>query len=255
MKTKTFDSLMKEFQYRYDTRQVFNDFLTLSICAFGQDYATGKSKDEDLYMTTIAKYKDEKLSDKFPELLSLLIMVMEERVGSGMGNDVLCEFYETNLYSKGKSQYFTPWPVCKFMAAITMLVDAEEMAQIERPLRVIDPCCGSGRMLLAGATESKQRYEYYGIDIDYTCVQMAALNLFLNGMFNSEVMCANALDPDDFRQSFRISFFPLGIYRITEKEESMLWHLQRNSFKKTDESPKPFVKAMFSSDGSQLQLF
>ncbi len=98
-----------------------------------------------------------------------------------------------------------------------------------------DPSCGSGRMLLASAFEIGNRHYYYGIDIDSTCVKMAAINLFLNGIFKGEVMCADALNPDDFRCSYKFSVFPLGVRLITEKENSTLSQLHKNSFVKDEE--------------------
>ena len=104
------------------------------------------------------------------------------------------------------------------------------------------------------------RHEYYGIDVDHTCVKMTAINLFLNGVFHSEVMCADALRPGDFRMSYRISFLPLGIFRIEEKEKSKLWQMYQNTFEPKENTPKPQPK-FISDDGnptgrvSQLHLF
>jgi type I restriction-modification system DNA methylase subunit len=258
MKTKeeTFESLIKQFEYRYELRSVFDDFLTLCICAFSQNPLTGKSHDEDLYLETIEKYNEDKLQSTFSSMLAVLVNQMEERVGSGMGTDVLGEFYEQNLYRKGASQYFTPWPICSFMAKIT---SNESIVATHWPLRILDPCCGSGRMLLASAQENGQKQEYYGIDIDQTCVKMTAINLFLNGMFHSEVMCSNALSPNDFRVSYKVSFLPFGIFRITEKEDSLLWHLHVNSFTKIQ--PSNLVETIFeeqtkgTGNATQLVMF
>lgn len=230
-KQETFASLMESFRYRYEIRSVFNDFLTLSLAALARNYATGQSEDEELYMTTIAKYKDDPLRFKFPEAFALLITEMSNCIDSGLGNDVLGSYYEQHLFERGKSQFFTPWPICQFMARTIMPVKERET-----PLRILDPCCGSGRTLLAGALTAGREHEYYGIDIDHTCAQMTALNLFLNGIFDAEVMCADALMPDDFRVSYKTSFLPLGVYRITDKEKSKLWHTNKNSF---DKKPYP----------------
>ncbi len=258
-KKETFSDVLHSFHYRYDLRSVFDDFLTIAICAFSQNIATGKSHDEELYMATIAKYKKDEVCETFPKLLALLILEMEERIGSDLGNDVLGDFYEQNLYSARSSQYFTPWPVCMFMASCVAGDDKEER---DEPLRILDPSCGSGRMLLAGARTRGTGHEYYGIDIDPTCVKMAAINLFLNGIFHGEVMCADALMPDDFRLSYVISFLPFGIFRVTEKEKSKLWHLHKNSFPlKKEKQQLPDIKLpsesgdIQSSGASQLQLF
>jgi hypothetical protein len=43
---ETFTSLLKDFEYRYDLRTVFDDFLTMALCAFCPNLGTGKSHDE-----------------------------------------------------------------------------------------------------------------------------------------------------------------------------------------------------------------
>ncbi len=144
---------------------------------------------------------------------------MEEKVHDSLGNDVLGTFFETHLSNGRNGQYFTPFPVCMFMASIT---NTDGTTVSGKLLRVIDPSCSSGRMLLAAhKVKNFGKNYYYGIDIDLTCVKMAALNLFLNGLFHSEVMCANALSPNDFTISYKISYLPFGILKITEKEDSV----------------------------------
>jgi type I restriction-modification system DNA methylase subunit len=256
-KTKeTFSGLFKDFEYRYDLRTVFNDFLTLTTCACSQNPLTRLSHDEDLYLETIAPYKDDTLRHHFPKMLACLAGEMEERINSDMGNDVLGEYYEQHLYRKGAAQYFIPWPVCSMMAKCT--VATIDVHATRMPLRILDPCCGSGRMLVASAKENSNDHEYYGIDIDHTCVKMTAINLFLNGMFHSEVMCGDALDPDDFRGSYQTSFLPFGIFRIAEKENSWLYMLHKNSFQPAQadvtNAPKIF-QGKSLGNGSQLKLF
>ena len=223
-KLETFTSLMDSFTYRYDLRSVFEDFLTMSMCAVSQIPGAGKSQYEDLYMETIAKYAKDELRHVFPKLFAALVLEMEDRSTSSCGNDVLGHYYELHFSKKNSGQFFTPMPICEFMAHCVCGERTEETK------RVLDPTCGSGRMLLASSSILGPGHEYYGIDLDHTCVKMAALNLFLNGRFGSEVMCADALLPGDFRISYVISMLPLGIFRVEQKEQSKLWHLYRNSF-------------------------
>lgn len=253
-KKETFESLMESFAYRHDLRSVFEDFLTMSMCAVTQIPGEGKSHYEDLYLETVAKYKGDDLRHQFPKLFAQLVAEMEERTGDGQGNDVLGEYYEQHFSRKNSGQFFTPWPICQFMANCICGEDTEN----DRVQRVIDPTCGSGRMLLAGAKVIGRRHEYYGIDLDHTCVKMAALNLFLNGVFHSEVMCGDALSPDDFRISYAISFLPLGIFRIEDREKSKLWHLHRNSFEKKKEivsQPEFLTDSTDAFTGTQIKLF
>lgn len=255
-KTETFAQVLKRFEYRYDTRTVFNDFLTMTLCAFSQNPATGKSFDEDLYLETIGKYKNDDLRFEFPKLLARLTIEMEERIGSGIGTDVLGDFYEQNLSRKGSGQFFTPWPICMMMAQMT--AETLETNSNHRPLRILDPACGSGRMLLAGSKVNGPTQEYYGVDIDETCVKMTAVNLFLNGLFHSEVMCADALARDDFRFSYRTSFLPFGIFRIENKEQSKLWHILQNSWperKVKEKMEPPELSGIKVPHGNQLTIF
>ena len=245
---------MNSFAPTYSLRHVFEDFLTIALCAVTQIPGEGKSYYEDQYMETIAKYTEDEVRNKFPKMFAQLVIEMEERLASG--NDVLGDYYELQFCQKGSGQFFTPWPVCQFMAH-SVCGNASEEGKIQR---VIDPTCGSGRMLLASAKTMGWRHEYYGIDVDHTCVKMTAINLFLNGVFHSEVMCADALRPGDFRMSYRISFLPLGIFRIEEKEKSKLWQMYQNTFEPKENTPKPQPK-FISDDGnptgrvSQLHLF
>ncbi len=255
-KTETFATMMESFAYRYDLRATFDDLLTMSMCAVTQIPGAGKSHYEDLYLQTVAKYNTDDLRFHFPKVFARLTVEMEERLDVGSGNDVLGDFYEQNFCRKNSGQFFTPWPICRFMAQIV----CGDVKESEETMRILDPCCGSGRMLLAGSKVAGPAHEYYGIDIDHTCVKMTALNLFLNGRFHSEVMWGDALSPGDFRISYAISFLPLGIFRIENKEESKLWHLHKNSFERKSEVAKPAV-AFISEDikqtgpASQLKLF
>ena len=258
-KNETFASLINQFEYRYDLREAFDDFLTMTICAFSRNPETGLSFDEELYLKTIAMYKEEENRKLFPKLLSHLVNEMEDRLDSSEGFDVLGEFYELNISKNSKSQFFTPWPICQFMAKATM--DESQKAETDRPLRILDPACGSGRMLLAASRASNPYNEYYGVDIDHCCTKMTAINFFLGGLFKSEVMCADALFPENFQVSYRISMLPFGIFKIEEKEKSPLWWLYNNSIKseRKKEPEKPFdswtEKGTGSDAGSQLKLF
>jgi len=241
MKSNTSDSVLSKNKFsesifrigsRFSLHKAFDDFLTLAIAACTQNPVTKKSYYEDEYLETIAYYKDSELRHEFPKAFAYLITEMEERLGSGgLGNDVLGEFFETNISNGRNGQFFTPYPICQFMASITHTDRVSDIdGQSDRPLRILDPSCGSGRMLLAAHKRNGTQHRYYGIDIDRVCVKITALNLFLNGMWHNEVMCANALMPDDFVIAYHISLFPLGIFKIEVKEHSLLWTLHRESF-------------------------
>lgn len=258
-KQNEFAEIILKIAYRFSQSKVFDDFLTMAIAACTRNPATGLSHYEEEYLQTIAAYKDSELRFDFANAFAALVIEMEARIHDhSLGNDILGEFFEQHISNGRNGQYFTPFPLCQFMASATTAKDTEET---EKPLRILDPACGSGRMLLAAYKQHGRGNEYFGIDIDRICVKMTAINLFLNGVWNSEVMCANFLAPDDFVIAYHISSFPLGIFKIEQKENCKLWHLHRNSFtqnpKKSVEKKTDFVFTNKNVDphGTQMDLF
>ncbi len=240
---------------RFSIHQVFDDFLTMCICAFSFNPLTKQSNYEEEYLATIAKYKTNSLVELFPQALAQLTMAMEENLCT----DVLGEFFELHISNGRNGQYFTPTPITDFMNAIVGVDD-----KTDEPLRVLDPACGSGRMLLSCHKLSKGRHHLYGIDVDKTCVKMTVINLFLNGCFNAEVMCANALSSNDFVISYKTSLLPFGIFKITQKEQSPLWHMHQKTFPSVELKEKLSDKIVLSEVpiserkqdvGSQMKLF
>lgn len=237
MKTiSSFKNIFEKAAYGSDYNRVFDDFLTMCICAFSRNVKTGLSQYEDEYLKIIEPYKTNGRLKHFLELLAELILYMEEYRDNSQVNDLLGEFFQQEITRGRNGRFFTPSHVSSMMAK---MVRGEET----KPLRVIDPACGSGRMLMASARDSTIPHCYYGIDIDLICVKMSAINLFLNGL-RGEVICADALAVDDFRFGYRISFLPFGIFKNGEKEKSLLWHMHKSSF---SENKKP--------EQQQLTLF
>lgn len=209
---------MQSFGYRHDLHTLFDDFLSLILSCISVRVENGESADEHIFKQVKDKYTDHLEELNFPELFAILLSEMELRVFSSEGNDVLGEFYEANLAKKRKGQFFTPYPVCRLMAECVIPKEADAGRK-----SILDPCCGSGRTLIATAHAAGHHHEFYGVDIDPTCAKMTAINLFLNGIFQGEVICADALNPEHFVTGYRLSARPFGIERITEKESSELW--------------------------------
>ncbi len=233
---------MKAFEPEYKLMTAFDDFLTMALCACSQNPNTGLSYDEDLYLATVAKYATNPLRHHFPKLFAQLTLEMEARMAEGSSFDILGEFYEEYLARKRLAQTFTPWALAQLVAMTQRIV----VSPGDEPLHIADFGCGSGRLLLAASREFGSQHFYYGIDADETCVKMTALNMLLSGIFKGEVMCADALNLDDFRFSYRTSFMPFGVFRITDKHRSPLWHRQQNSFERKPRDP---------DSGSQLSFF
>jgi len=67
------------------------------------------------------------------------------------------------------------------------------------PVKISDPCCGSGIMFLAAAFHTPAwivqsgLVQFYGMDIDATCVRMARINVMLYGLNGAYVKSTLAL--------------------------------------------------------------
>lgn len=103
-------------------------------------------------------------------------------------HDPLGDIFMYRISHGHNGQFFTPEHICDFMARIT---DPSKE-------RIADPCCGSGRLLLAALKISRENgYEpqLYANDISITCSKMALLNILIN-CAGGEVTCGDGLKLD-----------------------------------------------------------
>ena len=109
--------------------------------------------------------------EKYLEALQLLGELSEGY------RDALGDIFMDRISHGANGQFFTPETICEFMAKIT---DVDGCS-------VCDPCCGSGRMLLAGMKNSREEHHIdpyvYGGDLDHRAVRMALLNVCLNSAY------------------------------------------------------------------------
>ena len=140
--------------------------------------------------------------------------------------DFLGVIYENGvagLYrKKGGGQFFTPIHVCDLMSKLA------GPSKGKKDESICDPCCGSGRLLLAGHAENPEAV-VHATDLDRTCVLMTAVNLLLHGC-RGTVVWGNSLVPDDVRETWYINPMlgnpdsPLGVlphcYKETQDTQS-----------------------------------
>lgn len=152
--------------------QAFDDFLQMSVCAF----SGGRMEEE--YLVAVQKHahgeQGQRGCDRIAEALAQVVLIMERTRA-----DVLGDLLQGAISHGNAGQYFTPQPVCDLMARLT-IDEAEQDSQ--EPRTVCDPCCGSGRMLLAAA-KLRPHWRFVGQDIDLRCVRITALNLALNNLY------------------------------------------------------------------------
>lgn len=214
---ETFTSIMDSMARRHGIHNLFSDFLTLLICAFSHG-----AKEEE-YLNTINKYEKPD-AYKFSDALGALVI---EMTGNGDGMvDVLGKYFEENLSYGKNGQFFTPMNICDMMARIVSPVQST----VANP-KILDPACGSGRMLMAYAKVNRFG-KFYGADNDHNCARMAVINLCLNSMYG-EVAWMNSLSNQYFG-GWVIEHTIKGIPRIREiKERESYIHLKLPSSSST----------------------
>jgi type I restriction enzyme M protein len=188
---KNFESLFNQLVYRHESVKIFDDLLTQVVCCFG--FGTN----EELYFQTIKPYKREEL-DIFARLLGELLYIYSEAKAENRWVDPLGDFYEFLSSSSKKSalgQFFTPPAVCDLIAH----VNKGEWGKI-----VNEPCCGSGRLVLAMNKVVKGHY-YVCQDLDPMCAKMAAINLAMHEI-KAEIHCMDTMRMDDLRFSFYVNY-------------------------------------------------
>ncbi len=225
---KTFASLFESLrgQSQHDHRTVFDDFLTTLLCTYSIDSLTGLMQDEKLLSDTLHRYS-ETAQLMFPDLLIALQTETKDRADSSSGNDVIGEYYEANFENVGMAKTFLPWQECQRVAKdVIGRLKGDDSPR----MRILIPCCGSGRLLVAARQQAGWQNEFYGIDSDPTCAKMAILNLYMNPVYYGETMQSDTPDPKEYNGSYASPAFPDGIVTLDRKEQSRLWYLLRNKF-------------------------
>lgn len=168
--------------YGYRQSQVFTDWIELMFWAF-------QRKDPE-YLKVTNRYKNDQKKDTRPadyfsfalgELLAHMKLTNEE---------VLGYLYMEFSAFKGTGQFFTPQSLTDLMAKI---VSGDK----ELKGNICDPACGAGGNLIACcknmSCKNVDKSCFYGQDIDFTCVQMTALNLMFFNL-NGVVILGNTLN-------------------------------------------------------------
>jgi hypothetical protein len=102
--------------------------------------------------------------------------VHHAEVSESTREDILGDLFQGGITYGEHAQYFTPAPICDLMAQLTV----DDGPGLGRCFS--DPCCGSGRMLLAMA-KIKPFGRFIGQDADLRCVKITAINLALHNLY------------------------------------------------------------------------
>jgi type I restriction-modification system DNA methylase subunit len=175
---------IEELGYRHGHWQVFADFVEMAAVSISN--ATDlvrREKREERYMQVIKRYSAEELA-RFPKMLAFLTMALEEEPSDVLG----LTFHDLELHNKWSAQYFSPYPLCRMMAKMTIADKADLETRISERgfVTAQEPAAGSGAMIIALAHEMREagvNYQQHlhvtAIEVDPKCVHMSYLQFSL----------------------------------------------------------------------------
>lgn len=177
----TLEHALRQLSYSQHLFTTFRHFVELSAIAFSNVAdPINKAAREEQYLAIVKQYTPE-MFQKFPELLGMLTLCLEQE-----STDVLGVLYHRlELHNEQSGQFFTPYPVCLAMAKM-LVHDAKCLIAEQEFIRVHEPCVGSGAMVIALAqTLSEEGINYQqklhvtAIDVDLLAVHMAYVHCTL----------------------------------------------------------------------------
>ncbi|MGU3778947.1 N-6 DNA methylase [Burkholderia metallica] len=188
--------LIQQFGYSHQTNTVFADFVEMAAIALSNSVDKPQfDTREKRYLEIVGKYKPDEVQ-LLARMFAELTLSFEHRLGvaddlppgalprSGNLTDVLGETYMMMGIGNARAgQFFTPYSVSRLMAGITIGSRSEVIEQ-EGFMRMQEPACGAGGMVIATADallaigqNYQQTMHATCIDIDARCVHMTYLQL------------------------------------------------------------------------------
>jgi len=157
--------------------KAFEDFLQMAVCTLSAGQL------EEQYMQIVPQDsegpKGRRAIDSICKLFGKAVAEMEDTRKEV--RDVLGDLYSGGITYGEAGQYYTPQAVTDVMAELA----THDIAGEDEPHRsrsVLDPCCGSGRMLMSVA-KHHPHWEFVGKDVDLRCVRLTAINMGLRNMY------------------------------------------------------------------------
>lgn len=196
-----FIKVFNEMSARYGRSELWYDYIDMHAIALANtcDLRCRDAR-EGQYNAIVRKY-DEKTVQQFAVLTAITMTALLENPEQ----DFLGTVYHNLGLSKSQAgQFFTPYNVGQMMARINM--PDSLVLDNSRILRVNDPCCGAGCLLLAGYNVMREQLEstdpdwdkyvlFVAQDIDPLVCKMCYIQMCCIGV-PGVVVVGNSLFPD-----------------------------------------------------------
>lgn len=152
--------LFNEACYRNNRWSVWADFVVMAAISISNtvDQSHAESR-EKMYLNLAEKYNKHEL-----ECFTMMFAEIVTGIDENPDQDFLGELYMAlELGNDHSGQFFTPYSVCRAMAAMSFDGGLEKKISEQGWVSVNDPACGAGALLLAFANECRRP----GRDINY----------------------------------------------------------------------------------------
>jgi len=225
---KIVETLAQIRQRGHSAHTVFRDWISLMLYAL--------QRRDDPYLEIVDDYRkpgdmDHPDGQRSVDFFSKAFGQLQERMAA-TDADVLGAVYEEyGMSSDAFGQHFTPHTVCEMMVEIAGVVDENDT---EDRQTVLDPACGSGRMLLTAGRKQPDAL-FVGQDKDPLCARMTALNCcFLN--LDAYVVQGNSLTVE-FQRAWETSYSPMGgsVRELDDEAVEELYQWMTDAFENTVE--------------------
>jgi len=222
------ETLAQIRQRGHSAHTVFRDWVNLMLFAL--------QRRDDPYLEIVGDYRkpgdmDHPDGQRSVDLFSKAFGQLQERMAA-TDADVLGAVYEEyGMSSDAFGQHFTPHSVCETMVEIAGVVDENDT---EDRQTVLDPACGSGRMLLTAGRNQPDAL-FVGQDKDPLCARMTTLNCcFLN--LDAYIVQGDSLTVE-FQRAWETSYSPMGgsVRELDDEEVEDLHGWMTDAFENTVE--------------------
>ena len=250
--TKDFIKLIGNIKSSKNSYEVFNDWLIMSAASL---YSWKKDQGVESEFLEIAKQYNKEQLEKHSELLFIVVEALEKKEQDILGQ-VFCNLGLTNART---GQFFTPYNISEMMA---QMVIGDTVLPDNKLLRINEPCCGSGGMVIASIEVLKRRgfnYQqnaYFIVnDIDARCARMAYIQLSLLAA-PAVIWCGNTLTLETYWSRETIGYHIADIdFRL--RAEAMLDFIANSNIQKDEEPsiPETVITLPPSGNFTQGELF
>lgn len=144
--------LLNSLEGRQSRWQIWQDFITMSAIAISNCVDDTHREEREKSFEAVKGEYSEREAGVFTQMFAEVVNGMEENPD----RDFLGElFMALELGNDWKGQFFTPYSVCRMMAAMSYADDFRDKVEEKGWVGVNDPACGAGALLLAFANECK----------------------------------------------------------------------------------------------------